>query len=79
MSWRVANECADRRFGGYRAPSVHGDAVRSRLALHREGHADLRPPARPEALLQAGSEPKSNGISEAFGETLKRDYATTSR
>lgn len=52
----------------------HRDAVRQRLALHREGDADLRPPARSEALLHTGSEPTSNGISEAFVKTLKRDY-----
>ena len=30
---------------------------RQRLALHRQGHADLRAAARPEALLHAGAKP----------------------
>ncbi len=47
---------------------------RQRRALHGEGYAHLRPATRPAPLLHAGEEPQINGLSEAFVNTLKRDY-----
>lgn len=70
----VLVEAVERRFGTYRAPSVIEMLSDNGSALHREGSADLRPPAGPEAPLHAGQRPQSIGISEAFVKTLKRDY-----
>ena len=55
-------------------PASGGDAQRQRLAPHRSRHAHLRQPARPEARFTPVKSPQSNGISDAFVNTLKRDY-----
>lgn len=63
-------EAVERRFGAYRAPSVIEMLSDNGSPQYRKGHADLRPPARSEALLHAGSEPASRRRLK----TLKRDY-----
>lgn len=39
-----------------------------RLTLHRQGHSDLRPPARTEALLHAGAQPAEQRHVRGFRE-----------
>ena len=50
-------------------------AGRQRLSLHRARNAGLCRRPFPCALLHPIKSPESNGVSEAFVKTLKRDYA----
>ena len=59
------------------------DAVRQRLTLHRQGHADLRAPTWSEALLHPGPEPSEQwhvrGIREDAQARLRPSDAATRR
>ncbi|PBB52151.1 hypothetical protein CK223_31155 [Mesorhizobium loti] len=70
-------EAGERRFGGIKTPHpvqwLSDNAVMQ--CLHRPENGDHRTGTRPQARLHSRPLPQSNGISEAFVKTLKRDYA----
>ena len=67
-------EAVERRFGSVRAPRPIEHLSDNGQPLNSQGDTRLRHRAESRSLLHPVKSPESNGMSEAFVKTFKRDY-----